>query len=139
MPTVQAQGDTGSLVTNTHREKFAADLDELRLLVGLTYRELARRTGCARSTLHDALTGRRFPRLDTVLPIVRACGGDVASWRERWAAAGRREPDTPPAIVHLAGLLGIGEEQIVRVVVTWRPAQDQGTAPSMSWQSTNPS
>ena len=128
-------------MTNTVREKFAGDLDELRLLVGLTYRELARRTGCARSTLHDALTGRRFPRLDTVLPIVRACGGDVVSWRERWAAAGRREPVTSPAPgkVHLARLLGIPEEQIVRVVVTWRPAQDLGTAPSMSWQSTRPS
>ena len=128
-------------MTNTLREKFAADLDELRLLVGLTYRELARRTGCARSTLHDALTGRRFPRLDTVLPIVRACGGDVASWRERWAAAGRREPgaSSAPEMVHLARLLGIPEEQIVRVVVTWRPAQDLETAPSMSWQSTRPS
>jgi transcriptional regulator with XRE-family HTH domain len=112
-------------VVNKVREKFAEDLDQLRLLAGLTYRELARRTGCARSTLHDALTGRRFPRLDTVLPIVRACGGDVTSWRKRWVAAGRREPG-PPGMVDLARLLGIPEDQIVRVVVTWRPTQDSG-------------
>lgn len=123
-------------MTNTVREKFAGDLDQLRTLVGLTYRELARRTGCARSTLHDALTGRRFPRLETVLQIVRACGGDVASWRARWAAAGRREL---PAPGNLPSLLGIPEEQIVRVVVTWRPGHDPGTAASMSWQSTSPS
>ncbi|SDG06313.1 Helix-turn-helix domain-containing protein [Lentzea fradiae] len=72
------------------RNQLGTDLDELRLLAGLSYRELARRTGCARSTLHDALTGRRFPRLDTVLAIARACGGDITRWRLRWVAACRR-------------------------------------------------
>ncbi|MEU0878718.1 helix-turn-helix transcriptional regulator [Lentzea sp. NPDC005914] len=70
--------------------ELGVDLDELRLLGGLSYRELARRTGCARSTLHDALTGRRFPKLDTVLAIARACGGDTTSWRQRWVAACKR-------------------------------------------------
>lgn len=70
--------------------ELGVDLDELRLLGGLSYRELARRTGCARSTLHDALTGRRFPKLDTVLAIAQACGGDMTSWRQRWVAACRR-------------------------------------------------
>jgi len=77
-------------MTTGGRKQLGIDLDELRLLVGLSYRELARRTGCARSTLHDALTGRRFPRLDTVLAIARACGGDTARWRLRWVAACRR-------------------------------------------------
>ncbi|MCX2952715.1 helix-turn-helix domain-containing protein [Lentzea sp. NEAU-D7] len=72
------------------KTELAIDLDELRLLVGLSYRELARRTGCARSTLHDALTGRRFPRLDTVLAIARVCGGDTTRWRLRWVAACKR-------------------------------------------------
>lgn len=76
-------------MTTGGRAKFGIDLDELRLLVGLSYRELARRTGCARSTLHDALSGRRFPRLDTVLAIARACGGDTTCWRDRWVAANR--------------------------------------------------
>ncbi|MEV6236964.1 helix-turn-helix transcriptional regulator [Lentzea sp. NPDC051838] len=75
--------------------ELGVDLDELRLLGGLSYRELARRTGCARSTLHDALTGRRFPKLDTVLAIARACGGDMMSWRQRWVAASRCQRTVP--------------------------------------------
>lgn len=89
--------------------ELGVDLDELRLLVGLSYRELARRTGCARSTLHDALTGRRFPRLDTVLAIAQACGEDTARWRQRWVACKRQR-------CHLSR-----------------------TAPTMSRQSTRPS
>ncbi|GGN03586.1 hypothetical protein GCM10011609_48340 [Lentzea pudingi] len=77
-------------MTSGGKTEIAIDLDDLRLLVGLSYRELARRTGCARSTLHDALTGRRFPRLDTVLAIARACGGDTTRWRLRWVAACKR-------------------------------------------------
>jgi transcriptional regulator with XRE-family HTH domain len=111
-------------MVNAVRAKLAGDLDELRLLVGLTYRELARRTGCARSTLHDALTGRRFPRLDTVLAIVRACGGDVAGWRERWVAAGRRAPTTAATLL---------------AVQYGRIGQEPGTAPRMSWHATRPS
>jgi transcriptional regulator with XRE-family HTH domain len=128
---VQAYGEdfTGSLVAGAVRAKLAVDLDELRLLVGLTYRELARRTGCARSTLHDALTGRRFPRLDTVLAIVRACGGDVASWRERWVAAGRRAPATH-GLAHLLELLDLPHERI---------GQEPGTAARMSPHATRPS
>lgn len=77
-------------MTTGGRTELGVDLDELRLLVGMSYRELARRTGCARSTLHDALTGRRFPKLDTVLAIAQACGGDPASWRQRWVVACQR-------------------------------------------------
>jgi transcriptional regulator with XRE-family HTH domain len=121
------------VVTTVVRAKLAGDLDELRLLVGLTYRELARRTGCARSTLNDALTGRRFPRLDTVLAIVAACGGDVPSWRERWVAAGRR------AAPGLAVLLDLPDEQIVHAVTRWLRDQEPGTAPRRSRQSIRPS
>ncbi|WP_196777912.1 helix-turn-helix domain-containing protein [Lentzea aerocolonigenes] len=78
--------------------ELGVDLDELRLLGGLSYRELAKRTGCARSTLHDALTGRRFPKLDTVLAIARACGGDMMSWRRRWVAACRHQARTVPTM-----------------------------------------
>lgn len=77
-------------MTTGCRTELGVDLDELRLLVGMSYRELARRTGCARSTLHDALTGRRFPKLDTVLAIAKACGGDSVRWRLRWVAACKR-------------------------------------------------
>jgi transcriptional regulator with XRE-family HTH domain len=116
-------------VTTTVRAKLATDLDELRLLAGLSYRELARRTGCARSTLHDALTGRRFPRLETVLAIVRAGGGNVAGWRERWTGAVRQRPDTQTTYAW-EHLLGIPPEQT---------AQAPGTAARMSRQWTRPS
>jgi len=119
------QAHREDLTGHAVRAKLAADLDELRLLVGLTYRELARRTGCARSTLHDALTGRRFPRLDTVLAIARACGGDVAGWRERWVAAGRRA-SANHGLSHLMDLL------------EW-VGQEPGTAARMSPHATRPS
>lgn len=37
-----------------------------------------------RSTLSDALSGRRLPSLDVVTAIVRACGDDEAAWQVRW-------------------------------------------------------
>lgn len=70
---------------------FAADLEELRLTAGLSLRALVRSSGIPRSTLSDALAGRRFPRLETVLAIVRACGTDPAPWRLRWAAMNRQQ------------------------------------------------
>lgn len=129
-------------MTTGGRTKLGLDLDELRLLVGLSYRELARRTGCARSTLHDALTGRRFPRLDTVLAIARACGGDTACWRKRWVAASKRTSVTPPSLglEDLLNLLDIPPDQIETAVAKLqRRGQAPRTAPTMSRQSTKPS
>lgn len=68
---------------------FAADLETLRLRAGLTLRALVRATGIPRSTLSDALGGRRLPRLETVLAVVRVCGADPDPWRRRWAALAR--------------------------------------------------
>lgn len=67
--------------------ELARDLDTLRRSCGMSYRDLARHTGCPRSTLNDALRGRRFPRLSTVLAIARACAADQDYWRARWTAA----------------------------------------------------
>lgn len=74
--TVGAAGGGGTLAT---------ELDRLRRRAGLSFRDLSKLTGHPVSTLHNALTGRVFPRLDTVLSIVRACGQDDAPWRELWA------------------------------------------------------
>ncbi|GAB1513084.1 helix-turn-helix domain-containing protein [Actinophytocola sp. KF-1] len=125
------------------RARLALDLDELRRLVGMTYRQLACRTGCARSTLNDALTGRRFPRLETVLAIVRACGGDTATWRRRWVAASRGLPVHPPVpdLRDLLELLDIPEAQVARALVRWRAltqVTETGTVPTMSPQATRP-
>jgi tetratricopeptide (TPR) repeat protein/transcriptional regulator with XRE-family HTH domain len=64
----------------------AAELEQLRLTAGLSLRDLERATGVPRSTLSDALAGRRIPRLETVLAVVRACGADENEWRGWWAA-----------------------------------------------------
>jgi tetratricopeptide (TPR) repeat protein/transcriptional regulator with XRE-family HTH domain len=71
-------------------EGFATDLEFLRLNTGLSLRELVRLTGIPRSTLSDALAGRRAPRLETVLAIVRACRADPDPWRRRWAQMSRQ-------------------------------------------------
>ncbi|MBO0880625.1 MAG: helix-turn-helix domain-containing protein, partial [Mycobacterium sp.] len=68
---------------------FAADLETLRLRAGLSLRALGKATGIPRSTLSDALAGRRSPRLETVLAVVRACGADPDPWRRRWAVLAR--------------------------------------------------
>lgn len=73
-------------------QDFAAALDRLRVARGLSLRDLVKRTGIARSTLSDALAGRRWPRLQTVLSVVEACGGDIESWRRRWAALAEAPP-----------------------------------------------
>lgn len=78
-------------------QHFAADLDSMRLTVGLSLRELVRSTGIPRSTLSDALAGRRMPRLETVLAIARACGGDTDLWRRRWAAMNTQAASVVPA------------------------------------------
>jgi tetratricopeptide (TPR) repeat protein/transcriptional regulator with XRE-family HTH domain len=70
---------------------FAADLQSVRLQAGLSVRELVRSCQIPRSTIADALSGRRFPRLETVLAIVRACGADPDPWRRRWAMASREQ------------------------------------------------
>ncbi|MQA26621.1 MAG: AAA family ATPase [Micromonosporaceae bacterium] len=73
---------------------LGAELDTLRRRAGLSFRDLSRLTGRPASRLHNALTGRVFPRLDTVLAIVRVCGEDEASWRDRWVelTASRQVP-----------------------------------------------
>ncbi|GIH20764.1 ATP-binding protein [Rugosimonospora africana] len=72
-------------------QDFAADLESLRRGAGLTLRALVKSSGVPRSTLSDALAGRRAPRLETVLAIVAACGADPHPWRRRWVELSRRQ------------------------------------------------
>ncbi|WP_316777344.1 hypothetical protein [Streptomyces sasae] len=66
------------------------------------YRSMARRAGCAPSTLSTAAAGRRFPTLEATLAFVRACRGDQsaqAEWARRWQAVKKElsEDSAPPA------------------------------------------
>jgi tetratricopeptide (TPR) repeat protein/lambda repressor-like predicted transcriptional regulator len=67
------------------REGFAAALDDLVNGSGHSLRTLGKKTGLAKSTIADALRGKHFPRLETVLKIVAACAGDETWWRAEWA------------------------------------------------------
>ncbi|MFH8612217.1 NACHT and WD repeat domain-containing protein [Streptomyces sp. NPDC018029] len=78
--------DDGGLLT-----EFAADLRRLREKAGSPpYRRLARDAHYSSTTLADAASGRRLPSLPVTLAYVRACGGDVAAWEDRWRALGAR-------------------------------------------------
>ncbi|MGA8117706.1 MAG: hypothetical protein WCA46_29065 [Actinocatenispora sp.] len=67
--------------------RFAEDLRRLREKAGSPpYRELARRAHYSSTTLADAANGRKLPSLQVALAYVRACGGELAEWEERWHA-----------------------------------------------------
>ncbi|GHH42794.1 hypothetical protein GCM10017774_39730 [Lentzea cavernae] len=69
-------------------QQFAAELRELRHGAdGLTYRQLADRSGFAVTTLSEAAGGRRLPTLDVALAYAMACGGDEQEWTAKWRAA----------------------------------------------------
>jgi hypothetical protein len=64
---------------------FARQLRELRKAAGSpSYRVLAQRSCFAASTLSAAAAGDRLPTVEVTLAYVRACGGEEASWRERY-------------------------------------------------------
>jgi transcriptional regulator with XRE-family HTH domain len=67
--------------------ELAASLRELRDRSGLTYDQLARRAKFSRSTLQEALAGRRLPTLQVVEAVARACGDEPERWRSRWLRA----------------------------------------------------
>ncbi|MFD3477851.1 ATP-binding protein [Streptomyces sp. NPDC058695] len=70
-------------------ERFALELRELRERAGLSYVELAQGAHFASSTLSQAAAGQRLPTREVLLAYVRACGGDVGRWEERWERARR--------------------------------------------------
>jgi hypothetical protein len=65
-------------------EAFARDLRTLRARAGLDYPEMAEVSHYEMPTLAAAAGGRRLPTLPVAVAFVRACGGDVAEWEERW-------------------------------------------------------
>lgn len=69
----------------------AADLArQLRLLrehAGLTLRQLAATTGLSTATLSVAQAGQRVPSWKVCEAFVKACGGNLDDWRERWKYA----------------------------------------------------
>jgi hypothetical protein len=65
-------------------EAFARDLLTLRAQADLDYPEMAETSHFEMKTLAAAAGGLRLPTLPVAVAFVRACGGNVAEWEERW-------------------------------------------------------
>lgn len=65
-------------------EAFARDLRVLRGQAGLEYPEMAEASHYEMKTLASAAGGLRLPTLPVAVAYVRACGGSVQEWEERW-------------------------------------------------------
>jgi hypothetical protein len=65
-------------------EAFARDLRTLRAKAGLEYPEMAETSHFEMKTLAAAAGGLRLPTLPVAVAFVRACGGNVAEWEDRW-------------------------------------------------------
>ena len=65
-------------------ETFARDLRALRAKADLDYPEMAETAHFEMKTLAAAAAGLRLPTLPVAVAFVRACGGNVAEWEERW-------------------------------------------------------
>ena len=76
-------------------ESFARDLRALRAKAELDYPELADVSHYTMKTLVSAAGGLRLPTLPVAVAYVRACGGNVAEWEERWQKLAARSPPTP--------------------------------------------
>ncbi len=63
---------------------FLAEFRALRARAELEYGELAARAHYPSDVLKEAEVGPDLPGLPVLSAYVRACGGDVAEWEERW-------------------------------------------------------
>jgi hypothetical protein len=72
----------------------------LRSKAGLDYPDMAEKSHYTMRTLASAAGGLRLPTLPVLIAYVRACGGDVAEWEERWGKlvkAGKKGQAALPA------------------------------------------
>jgi hypothetical protein len=69
-------------------EAFFHDLRALRASAGLSLAELAERAHFPEETLAAAEAGPALPPNPVLVAYVRACGGPVGQWEDRWRGAG---------------------------------------------------
>jgi hypothetical protein len=91
--------------------RFLADLRALRDTAALGYDELAARAHYPSNILKEAENGPSLPGLPILAAYVRACGGDVPEWEERWRRLSfetRTDPSLPvrPAGASAAAVAG---------------------------------
>lgn len=94
-PKAAGGGRTSPDTIETPEDLAGALRDELR---GRSVRQLAADTGLARTTVHEAVNGRRIPSVETVTALARAAGHDPGPWiravgkvRGRAGRAGRTD------------------------------------------------
>ncbi|MCH0571075.1 helix-turn-helix domain-containing protein [Streptomyces sp. MUM 136J] len=97
----------------TPLRELAFWLRDLRTGTGLTYAQLAVRSGYSVSTLQEAAAGRRLPTLAVTLAFARACGADQGAWQCFWTEV-RRAVDTGASVAPVppwsAGTVGRPEQ-----------------------------
>jgi hypothetical protein len=69
--------------------EFANGLRALRASSMKTYEQIAAEENFCRSVLSTAANGRQLPTREVTLAYVRACGGSVTEWGQRWDSAWR--------------------------------------------------
>ena len=86
LPEVQPAGPAQPVasIAPDDLEAFARDLRTLRAKADLDYPEMAETAHFEMKTLAAAAAGLRLPTLPVAVAFVRACGGNVAEWEERW-------------------------------------------------------
>jgi hypothetical protein len=83
--------------------RFLADLRALRDSAAIGYDELAARAHYPSDILKEAENGPSMPGLPILTAYVRACGGDVLEWEERWRRLNPEARDDPNLPVRPAG------------------------------------
>ena len=83
--------------------RFLADLRALRDTAALEFDELAARAHYPSDVLKEAESGPSLPTLPILAAYVRACGGDVPEWEERWRRLGFEAHADPGLPVRPAG------------------------------------
>nr|WSW64629.1 helix-turn-helix domain-containing protein [Streptomyces sp. NBC_00998] len=73
--------------TVPERGELAAALRWVRTQAGMSYDELAAKTGLSAATLKRATSGKTVPTEETVKTFVSACGGDLYGLRRLWLDA----------------------------------------------------
>jgi hypothetical protein len=82
-PPPNAKGPIAAIETD-NIAAFARDLRVLRSKADLDYPDMAEKSHYTMRTLASAAGGLRLPTLPVLIAYVKACGGDVAEWEERW-------------------------------------------------------
>ncbi|HMD26738.1 MAG TPA: helix-turn-helix transcriptional regulator [Streptosporangiaceae bacterium] len=99
---MQAQG-MWSAGDGDDNRRFLADLRGLRDTAALEFDELAARAHYPSDVLKEAENGPSLPTLPILAAYVRACGGDVPEWEERWRRLGSEAHADPGLPVRPAG------------------------------------